>query len=184
MRWICASGLALVAAGLALLSRLDGSSPYLAVVAGLVVLGAGMGLATTPATSAITEGLPAAKQGVGSALNDRSREVGGAIGIAVIGSILAAVYSANVDTTGLSADTADRVKSSFAVAEQLPPPIPDHAQTAFIEGMHISLLAAAGAALAASAIVALLLARASETKKARHTGDSAGSRATKVARAE
>ena len=160
MRRICASGLALVAAGLALLSRLDGSSPYLAVVAGLVVLGAGMGLATTPATSAITEGLPAAKQGVGSALNDLSREVGGAIGIAVIGSILAAVYSANVDTTGLPADTADKVKSSFAVAEQLPAPIPDHAQTAFIDGMHVSLLAAAGAALAASAIVALLLARA------------------------
>jgi EmrB/QacA subfamily drug resistance transporter len=184
MRPICASGLALVAAGLALLSRLDGSSPYLAVAAGLLVLGAGMGLAMTPATSAITEGLPAAKQGVGSALNDLSREVGGAIGIAVVGSILAAVYSANVETTGLSAETADRVKSSFAVAEQLPPPIPDHAQTAFIDGMHISLLAAAGAALAASAIVALLLARPSETKKAGHTGDSAGSASDEVARAE
>jgi EmrB/QacA subfamily drug resistance transporter len=183
MRRICVSGLALVAAGLALLSRLDGSSPYLALAAGLLVLGAGMGLAMTPATSAITEGLPAAKQGVGSALNDLSREVGGAIGIAVIGSILAAVYGANVDTTGLSAETADTVQSSFAVAEQLPPPIPDHAQTAFIDGMQISLLAAAGAALAASALVALLLGRASETK-ARETGDSAGSASDEVARAE
>ena len=138
-----------------------------------------MGLATTPATSAITEGLPAAKQGVGSALNDLSREVGGAIGIAVIGSILAAVYGANVDTSGLSAETADRVKSSFAVAEQLPPPTPDHAQTAFIEGMHVALLVAAGAALTASVIVALLLARTSATKEDRLTGDSARSRATK-----
>jgi hypothetical protein len=82
-------------------------------------------------------------------------EVGGAIGIAVIGSIRSAVYSTRVDTGGLSPETAGKVKSSFAVAAQLAPPIPDHAQTAFIDAMKISSLSAAGAALAA--VVALLL---------------------------
>jgi EmrB/QacA subfamily drug resistance transporter len=165
MRRICVGGLTLVAAGLTILSRLDDSSPYLAVAGGLVVLGAGMGLATTPATTAITEGLPAAKQGVGSALNDLSREVGGAIGIAVIGSILSAVYSSQLDTSGLTAEVADKAKSSFAVAEQLPPPIPGHAQSAFVDAMQIALLTAAGAALAAAAGVALLLARRAAAKR-------------------
>jgi hypothetical protein len=65
---------------------------YLLQLAGIVPLGVGMGLAMTPATSGITGALPAAQQGIGSALNDLSRELGGALGIAVIGSVLTATY--------------------------------------------------------------------------------------------
>lgn len=75
-------------AGLAIVAQLDAGSSYWLMAAGLVVLGVGMGAAMTPATTAITEALPPSRQGVGSALNDLSREIGGAIGIAVIGSIL------------------------------------------------------------------------------------------------
>ena len=113
------------------------------MLCGLLLIGAGMGAAMTPATSAITEALPAAQQGVGSALNDLSREVGGAIGIAVVGSILAASYRSHVNVAGLSAHVAAKVKSSFAIAAHLPGPIPDRAHTAFVSAMHISLLAAA-----------------------------------------
>ncbi|MGO9659832.1 MAG: MFS transporter [Acidimicrobiales bacterium] len=89
-RAVCVGGLALMAIGLGVLAQMSGTSAYWAIVCGLVPLGAGMGLAMTPATSAITEALPAAQQGVGSALNDLSRGLGGAFGIAVIGSVLTA----------------------------------------------------------------------------------------------
>ena len=87
-------------------------------------------------------------------------EVCGAVGIAGVGSILSALYGTHVDTGGLSAETAGKGKSSFAVAAQLLPPTPDHSQTAFIDAMKISSLSAAGAALAA--VVALLLERGAD----------------------
>jgi len=78
----------LVTAGLLILSRLDATSGYWLLLAGLLPLGAGMGLAMTPATATLTDALPAAQQGVGSAMNDLARELGGALGIAVLGSVL------------------------------------------------------------------------------------------------
>jgi hypothetical protein len=126
------------------------------MAAALIVIGLGMGAAMTPATSAITEALPSAKQGVGSAINDLSREVGGAIGIAVIGSILTATYRSHVDVAGLPSHIATKVKGSFAIATHLPAPIPERANSAFVTAMHISLLAAAGIALIAAVGVFLL----------------------------
>jgi predicted MFS family arabinose efflux permease len=71
-----------------ILAQLDASSSYWLIAAGLVPLGAGAGLAMTPATTSVTEALPAAEQGVASAMNDLARELGGALGIAVLGSLL------------------------------------------------------------------------------------------------
>jgi MFS family permease len=156
-RWVCAGGLALVAAGLAIVAQLDAASSYWLLASGLLVLGIGMGAAMTPATTAITEALPSARQGVGSALNDLSREVGGAIGIAVIGSILTSTYSSHVDVAGLSSRVAARVKGSFAIAAHLQAPIPDRAQAAFVTAMNIALLTAVAAALIAAVSVAVLL---------------------------
>jgi EmrB/QacA subfamily drug resistance transporter len=158
-RRVCAVGLVLVAAGLAIIAQLSTDSTYLLMAAGLLILGVGMGAAMTPATSAITEGLPASQQGVGSAMNDLSREVGGAIGIAVLGSILAATYSSHVNLAGLSGQVAAQVKGSYAIASSLAPPIPDRAHSAFVAGMHVALLTASGAALVAAAGVVILLAR-------------------------
>lgn len=87
-RPVCVVGLVLVSAGLLMLSQLDVDSSYWLLLAGLIPLGIGMGTAMTPATSAITGALPMAQQGVASAMNDLSREVGGALGIAVLGSVL------------------------------------------------------------------------------------------------
>jgi EmrB/QacA subfamily drug resistance transporter len=156
-RNVCATGLALVAVGLAIVAQLGTNTPYWLMATGLVVLGVGMGAAMTPATSAITGALPPAQQGVGSALNDLSREVGGAIGIAVIGSILAATYSSHLNVSGLPGRIAAQAKSSYPIAAGLPAPIPARANTAFISAMHISLLTAAGAALLAAGGVAILL---------------------------
>ena len=158
-RRVCAGGLMLMSAGLVTLSQLHSTSSYWQMAAGLLILGIGMGAAMTPATSAITEALPAAQQGVGSALNDLSREVGGAIGIAVIGSILTATYTSHVNLTGLPSQIAAKVKGSYALAAHLPAPIPDRAHTAFVTAMHIALLTAAGAATLAAIAVVVLLAR-------------------------
>ena len=151
--YLCAAGLVLVAGGLAILSRMTADSSYWLMAGGLVVLGAGMGAAMTPATTAITQGLPQSQQGVGSALNDLSREVGGAIGIAVLGSILAATYSATVNLTGLPASISHVVKQSYTVAAHLPPPIPGRTHLAFVDAMHAALLTASAVALAAGTLV-------------------------------
>jgi MFS family permease len=113
-RNVCAAGLVLVAAGLAIVAQVGTDTSYWLMATGLVVLGVGMGAAMTPATSAITGALPPAQQGVGSALNDLYHEVGGAIGIAVIGSILASTYTSDVNLSGLSSQVAAQVKSSYA----------------------------------------------------------------------
>jgi Na+/melibiose symporter-like transporter len=156
-RDVCVAGLVLMAAGLVVISRVSPTSPYWLLLAGLIVLGAGMGAAMTPATTAITEALPASQQGVGSALNDLSREVGGALGIAVIGTIATTVYRANLNLTGVPASLADKARGSFAVALHAGGPVRASASSAFTDGIHTGLLYAAGAALVAAITVAVLV---------------------------
>ena len=156
-RTVCASGLVLIAAGLVVISRVGTASPYWLLLAGLIPLGAGMGAAMTPATAGITEGLPAAQQGVGSALNDLSREVGGALGIAVIGSIVTAVYRSNLHLPGIPAALAGAARGSFGLALHAGGPVKTAASSAFVDGIHTGLLYAAGAGLVAAITVAVLL---------------------------
>jgi EmrB/QacA subfamily drug resistance transporter len=159
-RTVCAAGLVLVAAGLVVISRVGTASPYWLLLAGLIPLGAGMGAAMTPATAAITEGLPAAQQGVGSALNDLSREVGGALGIAVIGSIVTAAYRSNLHLpVVIPAALAGKARGSFALAVHAGGPLKTAASTAFVQGIHTGLLYAAGAALLGAVTVTVLLPR-------------------------
>jgi MFS family permease len=171
-------GLVLIAGGLAIIAQVGTDSAYLLMAAGLVVLGIGLGMATTPATSSITETLPASQQGVGSALNDLSREVGGALGIAVIGSILTSTYSSHVNVAGLSSQLAAKVKSSYALASQAGPPISDRAHTAFVSGMHTALIAAAAVALIAAVVALTVLARRPKTTPASQGAAVAGAAAT------
>jgi EmrB/QacA subfamily drug resistance transporter len=149
------AGLALIAAALVVLAQLTAVSGYWLVAAGLIPLGAGLGLAMPPATSGITSALPASRQGVGSALNDLSREVGGAVGIAVLSSLLTATYQSHL--AGLPAAQAGRAKSSVAVATHLGGAVAAQAQHAFADGMHLALLVAAGVVLAVALAVATLL---------------------------
>jgi 2-polyprenyl-6-methoxyphenol hydroxylase-like FAD-dependent oxidoreductase len=136
-RAVGGTGLGLIDAGLAIIAQVGTHSSYGLMAAGLVVLGLGLGTATTPATTSITESLPRSQQGVGSALNDLSRELGGAIGIAVIGSILTSTYSSHVNLTGRPTAVAAKVKASYAVGSQLGSNISSRADTAFVSAMHI-----------------------------------------------
>jgi EmrB/QacA subfamily drug resistance transporter len=153
------TGLVIMAVALVVLSRLTGSSSYWLIVAGLIPLGIGMGLAMPPATSGITSALPASQQGVGSALNDLSREVGGAVGIAVLASILTATYQSHLHLAHLPAAQASKASSSVAVAAHLGGAVLTQAQQAFADGMHFALLIAAGIAVAAAITIATLLRR-------------------------
>ena len=109
--------------------------------------------------------LPRAKAGVGSAVNDTTRQVGGALGVAVVGSVLASAYSNQVAEflrgknvpTGL-AHTIEHSPLGFAlqVGKEIPG-LADAATTGFIDGMHSGLLVAAGAALLGSLIALVFL---------------------------
>lgn len=157
-RALAVAGLVLVAAALGSLATVDADTTYWVIAAALFPLGVGMGLAMTPATAAITDALPAEQQGVGSAVNDLARELGGALGIAVLGSVLASTYRNHLS---LPADVppaiAEHARSSLAVAARLGAGILPHAQAAFLDGMHAALLIGAGVSLTAAAGVAVLL---------------------------
>ena len=163
-RRVCVSGLVLVAVGLVIISRITPNSSYFVILAGLIPLGVGMGAAMTPATSAITEAVPQAQQGVGSALNDLSREVGGALGTAVIGSIVTGVYRSNLRLPGVPAPLVAEARQSFAIAIHAGGSTGVHARVAFVDGINTGLLYAAGAAIIAAISVAILLRKKTGTR--------------------
>jgi EmrB/QacA subfamily drug resistance transporter len=155
-----ALGLVIAAVAFGWLSTLDAASSYWTLLVGLVPLGAGMGLAMTPATAAITDALPREKQGVGSAMNDLARELGGALGIAVLGSVLQSAYRSNLDVSGLSGPAADQARSSLALAVHRGPQIAASAESAFVDGLHLALWIGSGVLLAAALAVLAIQRRA------------------------
>jgi len=89
-------GLLVIAAAMALFSRLTAHAPLWQPMGVTMLLGLGMGNTFAPATDSIMGSLPREKAGVGSAMNDTTRQTGGAVGVAVLGSILASRYRAAV----------------------------------------------------------------------------------------
>jgi predicted MFS family arabinose efflux permease len=166
---VVAAGLAIFAAGLAWASTVDADTPYLQIGMQMVLLGGGLGLTTAPATEAIMGSLSTDKAGVGSAVNDTTRELGGTLGVAIVGSVFASVYSGqladNPALTHLPPDARSAMRASMAAAQrivgQLPPGrVPDIRQAvehAFLDGLQVGSLVCAGIALAAAFIVAILL---------------------------
>ena len=96
-KWVVGSGLGLVAVGLGLLTHLSIASGYAPVFVAILVLGTGMGFTMAPATESIMGSLPREEAGVGSAMNGTTIQVGGALGVAVLGSLLDQRYRTLVD---------------------------------------------------------------------------------------
>lgn len=140
---------------------------YGQIVGQMVLMGTGLGLTTAPATESILSVLPAAKAGVGSAVNDATREAGGTLGVAVLGSIFTSLY---VDRLGGSAFGAlplpDRQASEESIAAALQTAggaggetrqaLLDSLQGSFMSGFHVACVVAAGVCLA-GAVGALAL---------------------------
>jgi EmrB/QacA subfamily drug resistance transporter len=161
---VVTAGLTLVAVGLALLSRLDVDSGYPQLLASLGVMAFGMGLTMAPSTEAIMGAIPRSKAGVGSAMNDTTRQVGGALGIAVIGSLMSSTYSSNVADVlrGLGPEVIARGRGSVGAALQIASQsgaegaaIAEGAKLAFVDAMTTGLLAGSAVALL-GALVALI----------------------------
>ena len=95
---VVGSGLAIAGVGLALFAQLPAHNiSYWGDVAWrMVIMALGMGLTMAPATESIMGSLPRAKAGVGSAMNDTTRQVGGAFGVAIIGSVMSSIYGSKV----------------------------------------------------------------------------------------
>ena len=165
-RRLAPAGLVLMAAGLVVISQVHTDLAYGQFALGLVLFAAGMALAGTPATTAITESLPESKQGVASAVNDTARELGSALGIAILGGVLNQQYRDGMADAvqGLPPAVAEGAQSSiaFTQSEQVAQlgPAAQHlvaaAQHAFVDGISGSLLVAAGIVAVTAVVVARL----------------------------
>jgi EmrB/QacA subfamily drug resistance transporter len=167
---VCAVGLALVTTALAGFLILDEASPLW--VFGLLsfIQGAGMANVIPPVTEAVMSTLPREKAGVGSAVNNTVRQVGGALGIAVVGSMLASSYRSGMADSvaslpvGVQKVAAESISGTYGVAERLGPAgaglIAD-ANSAFVQAMHVAVLGSVFVALVGVAVVLLWMPRRS-----------------------
>lgn len=149
------AGVAAAAGGLAVLaSMVSVDGRYLSVLPGMLVIGVGMGLTMPPATEAITSALPRSSQGVASALNDVTRELGTALGVALLGAVLTAGYQTSIGSRldGVPEDAAGPAREGIATAIESAslagPQAADvvrAAQEAFVDGWQRSMWAGAAA---------------------------------------
>ncbi|MGH9231222.1 MAG: MFS transporter, partial [Acidimicrobiales bacterium] len=181
---VVASGLSIAAVGLVMASRLTAGASYPEVLSSLVVLAAGMALVMPPATESIMGSLPLAKAGVGSAVNDTTRQVGGALGVAVLGSVMSSTYGPRVTEAisgfPVSSDQASAIHDQIGAAMRAASEIggepgrmlADVASGGFADGMSTAFIIGAAALALGAVIVALFLpARAREHEDVAMGGD-------------
>ena len=166
-RPLALAGLALIAVGMIVLSTLDPSSTYWLVLGGIVPVGVGMALAMAPATTDIVAALPAHKQGVASATNDAAREVGGTLGIAVLGSILNDEYRSGVAEavpSSAPAGLVDTAQQSLGAALGIAGKLGDRgtdlavsARISFVDGLANAFLVSAGALVLCAIVFAFVI---------------------------
>ncbi len=163
------SGLFVVAVGLALLSAVKVHTSYPDLLWRMLLMSLGMGIAMTPATDSIMGSLPREKAGVGSAVNDTTRQVGGTLGVAVIGSIVASRYGTDIRSVlrgkpvppPLLRLIEHQVGAAIEVANRIGGPpgafLARHARIAFVAGLHDGVLVGALTALLGAIVTAVWL---------------------------
>jgi MFS transporter, DHA2 family, multidrug resistance protein len=184
---VVATGLSVAAVGLVIGSRLTAGANYPQVLLALVVLAAGLALVMPSATESIMGSLPLAKAGVGSAVNDTTRQVGGALGVAVMGSVMSSTYGPRVRdaVSGLpvSGEQATAIHDQIGAAMRAASEIggepgrllADVASRGFADGMSTAFIIGAAALALGTVIVTLFLpARARDHEDVAVTGDSSG----------
>jgi len=153
-----AIGLSVLGAGLLSLSLVDSDSGYLPTLAGLVMIGGGVGIATPASTGALMSSVPPQREGIASGLTSALQELGNALGVAILGSVMSANFAAH-----LPAFLPDGVEHSVGLALGAAAQAPDAAGTvqavkeAFVSGVSMSLICGAvvavGAGFAAWALI-------------------------------
>jgi hypothetical protein len=160
---------------------------YGVIAAQMMVYGLGLGLTSAPATESIMGAIPTAKAGVGSAINDSTRLIGGTLGVAVLGSVYASVYVSRLTATmpaavpgRVAAIAHQSVGAAYAVAGKIAalghPALGlalQHASTnAFLRGLTVGALVA-GSVAALGAVLAVLFLPAQPTRPASPAADDA-----------
>ena len=159
---VVALGLALVCAGMLLFTTVEVGTEYLRIALTFFILGLGMGLTMAPSTTLVMDSIPEDKAGVGSATNDASREVGGALGIAIGGSVLNQIYQDKlVIPEGMEAYSTV-LTESFPAAMRIGLEMGNmdlihNARLAFMDGMVGSAMVSAGIALMTAILVKLYM---------------------------
>jgi EmrB/QacA subfamily drug resistance transporter len=164
---VVTAGLALMATGFALMATSTAQTGYSFLLPASIVIAAGMGLAMAPATESIMGSLPPAQAGVGSAVNDTTRSLGGALGVAVMGSVASSIFANRIGSalTHVPATFAMRAKSSVGAAVTVGQHAPgsigrdlvEAARHAFVTGSDHAMIAATVAALLGSLVAARFL---------------------------
>jgi EmrB/QacA subfamily drug resistance transporter len=171
---VCCTGFLLITASFAGFQLLDQESPLWLVLAILAVQGAGMGSVMAPATESIMSVVPRERAGAGAAVNNSVRQVGGALGIAVLGSLLAASYAARIGDrvdvlpAGARGEAGRSLIATLEAVQQArssgdadlaraAAALVDPARDAFVGAMHVTAVGTAVASLVAAIVVAVWL---------------------------
>jgi hypothetical protein len=167
---VVAAGLTLMSGGFAVsVVTPVGADYWHQIIAAMSLMAAGLALTASPATDAIMGALPRSKAGAGSAVNDTTREVGGTLGVAIVGSVLNSAYGSHAASAltrlGVPHDTAVNAGSSIiaglTTAAHLPPALQAAAASsvrdAFMSGLHEGSLVAACATFAAALLALAFL---------------------------
>ncbi|GAA2401672.1 MFS transporter [Streptomyces glaucosporus] len=169
IRATCTGGMLTIAATMASLLLLDGDTPIWILAVIFFLQAAGMAHIMTPATVAVMQSLPRRKAGSGSAVNNVFRQVGGALGIALLGSLLSTAYRRRIDgelaevpglAKGARHAAGESVEATLALADRLGPAgraLAERADEAFVHAMHVTVAGSASIALLGAVVVALLL---------------------------
>ncbi|MFE7973176.1 MFS transporter [Streptomyces shenzhenensis] len=160
------AGLILIAATLAVFATFEADTPIWLLELVFFLMGTGMAHIMTPTSVVIMQALPREKAGSASALSNTFRQVGGALGIAVLGSVLSAAYRSGIEDklgpvpAGLRDTAAGSIEATLGVAARLGPQgkaLVGPANDAFLHAMHITALCGTGVALLGALVVALFL---------------------------
>jgi MFS family permease len=155
---VVTTGLLIIATALFALSFLHATTPYPVAISLFCVMAAGMGMTMAPATESVMGSLPPNKAGVGSAVNDTTRQVGGALGVAVIGSVVSSVYASNVSAVARGFEGSDgdveRSRGSLGAALEVGSGLGADA-TAFVTDVKDAFVDALGNGLRLSAVIIL-----------------------------
>ncbi len=160
---VCTAGMGLIAATLAAFTVLDADTPIWILEVIFFVMGTGMAHVMTPLSVVIMQALPREKAGSASALSNTFRQVGGALGIAVLGSVLSAAYRGGIEGE-LPADAphtaAESIEATLGFAARLGQrgeALVGPAHDAFLHAMHVTALCGAGIAAVGAVVMAVFL---------------------------
>ncbi|MFF2512476.1 DHA2 family efflux MFS transporter permease subunit [Streptomyces sp. NPDC058086] len=165
-RATCTAGLLLLGAMLGAFATLDADTPIWLLEVIFFLMGTGMAHIMTPTSVVIMQALPREKAGSASALSNVFRQVGGALGIAVLGSVLSSAYRNGIEDkltllpAGLRHTAGESIEATLGVAAKLGPrgdALITPANDAFLHAMHVTALCGAGIALVGAVIVAMFL---------------------------